>query len=110
MPSSDMPAALGRALLGAVAVFLPACGWTAPCQSELRMLADDLAGVKLTSTQNQVLADIILRAKRHCWVQHEEAAMKLINEARRTAGLKEVTGEFDWENVPLDSLEQEPAQ
>ena len=110
MPSRDMTAALGSALLGVAAVFLPACGWTAPCQSELRILADDLAGVKLTSAQNQALADIILRAKRHCWVQQEEAAMKLINKARRTAGLKEVTGEFDWENVPLESLEQAPAQ
>jgi len=98
--------ALGSLLLGAVAVLVPPQSLAAPCQSELRMLADDLAGIKLTSAHNQALADIILRAKRHCWVQHEEEAMKLVNRARRIAGLKETTGEFEWETVPLESLEK----
>jgi hypothetical protein len=80
----------------------------AGCQSEMRILADDLAGVKLTSAQNQQIADKVLQARRHCWVQDEEVAMKLINSARRAAGLKESSGEFDWETVPLESLEKTP--
>jgi hypothetical protein len=79
------------------------------CQSELRILADDLAGVKLTSAQSQQIADKVLQARRHCWVQHEQTAMKLINSARRTAGLKESSGEFDWEHVPLEQLEKPPS-
>jgi hypothetical protein len=79
----------------------------AACQSEMRILGDDLAGVKLTSQQSQYIADKILRARRHCWVHHEQEAMDLINSARRIAGLKETTGEFDWENVPLESLQEE---
>ena len=79
----------------------------AACQSEMRILGDDLAGVKLTSQQSQYIADKILKARRHCWVHHEQEAMELINSARRIAGLKETTGEFDWENVPLESLQVE---
>ena len=78
----------------------------ADCRSEMRILADDLAGVKLNSYQSQSLADKVLQARRQCWVQREQAAMDLINSARRIAGLKESTGEFDWENVPLESLEE----
>ncbi|UCH46920.1 MAG: hypothetical protein JSU95_12535 [Betaproteobacteria bacterium] len=74
----------------------------------MRILADDLAGVELTSAQRQWIADKILKARRHCWVHREEAAMELINAARKMAGLKEATGEFDWENVPLESLEKPP--
>ncbi len=79
----------------------------ADCQSEMRILADDLAGVKLNSYQSQSLADKVLQARRQCWVHREQAAMDLINSARRIAGLKESSGEFDWENVPLESLEEE---
>jgi len=89
-----------------MALSAPACH--ADCQSELRILADDLAGVKLTSAQSQQVADKVLQARRHCWVQHEQTAMKLINSARRTAGLKESSGEFDWETVPLEQLEKAP--
>ena len=78
----------------------------AACQEALRLLADDLQGVKLSDKQNQEVAGVILQARRHCWVQQDKPAMDLINRARATAGLKAVTGEFDWENVPLDSLEQ----
>ena len=80
----------------------------AGCQSEMRILADDLASVELTSAQRQLIADKIMMARRHCWVHHEQEAMKLINAARKMAGLKEATGEFDWENVPLESLEKPP--
>jgi hypothetical protein len=88
------------------ALFLASLTGHAACQSEMRILADDLAGVKLNSYQTQSIADKVLQARRHCWVHHEKVAMDLINSARRIAGLKETTGEFDWENVPLESLEE----
>ena len=94
-----------RTLLTTAFVLASPTGYAA-CQSEIRILADDLAGVKLTSYQSQSVADKVLQARRHCWVQHETAAMDLINSARRIAGLKESSGEFDWENVPLESLEE----
>ncbi len=99
---------LARGLLGVASIFCFS-NCHAACQSEMRILADDLAGVKLTSAQSQLVADKVLQARRHCWVQHEEEAMALINSARRMAGLKETSGEFDWESVPLDSLEQAPS-
>ena len=95
-------------LLSTAAFMLSASSANAACQGELRILADDLAGVKLTSAQSQQIADKVLQARRHCWVQREKTAMDLINSARRTAGLKESSGEFDWESVPLESLEKEP--
>jgi hypothetical protein len=98
---------VGQSLLGATLAFF-VFSTHAACQSEMRILADDLAGVKLTSAQRQWIADKILQARRHCWVHREEAAMKLINSARRMAGLEEASGEFDWENVPLESLEEPP--
>ena len=98
---------VGQLLLGAAGVFF-AFSAHAGCQSQMRILADDLAGVELTSAQRQWIADKVLQARRHCWVHREEAAMKLINSARKVAGLKEASGEFDWENVPLESLEKPP--
>ncbi len=80
----------------------------ADCQAELRILAENLHGVSLNDKQNQDLAGVILQARRHCWVQQEKVAMDLINRARSIAGLKPATGEFDWENVPLESLEPAP--
>ncbi len=99
---------VARLLLGAT-LALVVHGTHAACQSEMRILADDLAGVELSSAQRQWIADKILKARRHCWVHREEEAMALINSARRMAGLKEATGEFDWQTVPLDSLEQVPS-
>jgi len=100
--------AIARRMLLGVALALFMTDSHAACQSELRILADDLAGVKLTSAQSQQVADTVLQARRHCWVQHEQTAMQLINSARRIAGLKESSGEFDWETVPLESLEKRP--
>lgn len=101
------PNAVVRQLLLTTAFVFAAPLSHAACQSEIRILADDLAGVKLNSYQMQSIADKIFLARRHCWVQHEKVAMDLINSARRIAGLKESTGEFDWENVPLESLEEQ---
>ena len=100
---------IGRLLLVTVGVFC-AAGSHAACQSEMRILGEDLAGVKLTPAQSQLIADKVLQARRHCWVHHEQKAMELINSARRMAGLKESSGEFDWETVPLESLEKTPPQ
>lgn len=94
------------ALLTSASVLVAPAAY-AGCQSEMRILADDLVDVELNSYQIQIVADKVLQARRQCWVHREEAAMELINSARRIAGLKESTGEFDWENVPLESLEEE---
>ena len=94
-------------LLGTALAFL-VFNAHAGCQSQMRILADDLAGVELTSAQRQLIADKVLMARRHCWVHHEKEAMRLINAARKMAGLKEASDEFDWETVPLESLEKPP--
>jgi len=103
----DATCAVVKRLLLTIAFVVASPTGYAACQSEMRILADDLAGVKLTSNQSQSLADKILQARRHCWVHREKEAMDLINSARRIAGLKESSGAFDWENVPLESLEEE---
>lgn len=102
----DVSRAVVKRTLLTTAFVLAAPAAHAECQSEMRILGDDLAGVKLTSQQSQSIADKILRARRHCWVHHEQEAMDLINSARRIAGLEASSGEFDWENVPLESLEE----
>ena len=108
MHSRRATSIVARLMLGAT-LALVVYSTHAACQSEMRILADDLAGVELTSAQRQWIADKILKARRHCWVHREKEAMALINSARRLAGLKEATGEFDWETVPLESLEQIPS-
>ena len=77
----------------------------ADCQSQLRLLADDLKGVVLTETQKSDLAAIVYEARRYCWVHQEKPAMGFIGKARKVAGLKPPVDEFDWETVPLESLE-----
>jgi len=77
----------------------------ADCQSQLRLLADDLKGVVLTETQKSDLAAIVYEARRYCWVHQEVPAMGFIGKARKVAGLKPPVDEFDWETVPLESLE-----
>ena len=96
---------LSRALVLGILALNAAPVANADCQSALRILADDLQGLKVNDKQNQEIAAVILQARQHCWVQHEQAAMDLIGRARQTAGLKPASGEFDWENVPLESLE-----
>ena len=91
MTRSTRADAIAPCLLLGAAFALFTSASHAECQSELRILADDLAGVKLTSAQSQQVADKVLQARRHCWVQHEQA------------------GEFDWETVPLESLEKTPS-
>jgi len=102
-----LPKTFGRLLLG-VTLIVCSSNSHAGCEREFGILAEDLADVKLNSAQSQIIANKLALARRHCWVQHEQEAMALINSARKVAGLKETTGEFDWENVPLESLEQSP--
>lgn len=77
----------------------------ADCQSQLRLLGDDLQGVVLTETQKNELAAIVYEARRYCWVHQEKPAMGYIGKARKVAGLKPPVDEFDWETVPLESLQ-----
>lgn len=77
----------------------------ADCQSQLRLLADDLKGVALTEAQKSELAAVVYEARRYCWVHQEKPAMGFIGKARKVAGLKPPADEFDWETVPLKSLE-----
>jgi hypothetical protein len=78
----------------------------ADCQSQLGLLADDLKGVALTEAQKSELAAVVYEARRYCWVHQEKPAMGFIGKARKVAGLKPPADEFDWETVPLESLEQ----
>jgi hypothetical protein len=78
----------------------------ADCQSQLRLLGDDLKDVALTESQKSDLAAVVYEARRYCWVHQEIPAMGYIGKARRIAGIKPTADEFDWETVPLESLEQ----
>ena len=80
----------------------------AGCKTELRNLANDLSGVKLSHQKTQSLAASILMAREHCLRNKESESIELINEARTLAGLEVITGEFDWENVPIETLEENP--
>jgi len=80
----------------------------AGCKTELRNLANDLSGVKLSHQKTQSLAASILMAREHCLRNKESESIELINEARILAGLGVITGEFDWENVPIEKLEEHP--
>ena len=78
----------------------------ADCQQQLQQLSTDLRGVTLTETQKQTIGGMVDDARRYCWVHREEPAMDIIAKARRTAGIKPPGEEFDWETVPLESLEK----
>jgi hypothetical protein len=82
----------------------------ADCQSQLQLLSADVRDVALTEQQKQEIGGIVASARRYCWVHQEDAAMQYIARARDVAGLKPPPDEFDWETVPLESLEREPRQ
>jgi hypothetical protein len=82
----------------------------ADCQSQLQLLSADLHDVVLTEQQKQEIGGIVANARRYCWVHQEDAAMQYIVRARNVAGIKPPPDEFDWETVPLESLEKEPAR
>ena len=78
----------------------------ADCQQQLQQLSADLRGVSLTETQKQTIGGMVDDARRYCWVHREEPAMEIIAKARQAAGIKPPGKEFDWETVPLESLER----
>jgi hypothetical protein len=78
----------------------------ADCQQQLQQLSTDLRGVSLTETQKQTIGGMVDDARRYCWVHREEPAMEIIAKARQAAGIKPPGKEFDWETVPLESLER----
>jgi hypothetical protein len=82
----------------------------ADCAQQLQLLGEDLKGVVLTQGQKQDIGGIVDDARRHCWVHQEKPAMDYIAKARRTAGIGPPREEFDWENVPLESLEEDPPE
>ena len=59
----------------------------------------------LTETQKQSIGGMVDDARRYCWVHREMPAMEIIAKARQTAGIKPME-EFDWQTVPLESLER----
>ena len=78
----------------------------ADCQQQLQLLGTDLRDVVLTETQKQDIGGILDDARRYCWIHQERPAMVFIAKARRVAGIRPPPDEFDWETVPLESLEQ----
>lgn len=78
---------------------------SADCAKQLQLLGEDVRGVSLTQTQKQDLGGIVDGARRHCWAHFEDAAMQFITRARNLAGVGPPREDFDWETVPLESLE-----
>ena len=94
--------------LALLVLLLPCTPAAADCAQQLQRLGEDLKGVALTQTQKQDVGGIVDDARRYCWIHRENAAMQYIAKARRVAGIGPLREEFDWENVPLESLEREP--
>ena len=78
----------------------------ADCQQQLQQLGEDLRGVTLTDTQKQTIGGLVEDARRYCWVHQEGPALHYLAKARLAAGLRPVVDKFDWESVPLESLEK----
>ena len=77
----------------------------ADCQKQIQLFGEDVKNIALTQTQKQDIGGILDDARRHCWAHLEQAALDYVARARRTAGIGPLREEFDWENVPLESLE-----
>ncbi len=77
------------------------------CQAAISALATDLKGLQLTKKRTEQIFTILFDARKLCALGDQKPALKEINRARALAGLKATTGEFDWENIPLESLEVE---
>jgi hypothetical protein len=81
----------------------------ADCAQQLQLLGEDLKAAALTQSQKQEIGVIFDDARRRCWAHMEDASMAYIVKARKAAGIGPPREEFDWETVPLESLEKEPA-
>lgn len=77
----------------------------ADCQKQIQLFGEDVRGVTLTQAQKQDIGGILDDARRYCWVHQEKPAMDYIIRARKVAGIGPPREEFDWETVPLESLE-----
>ncbi len=75
------------------------------CQKQIQLFGEDVRNIELTQAQKQEIGGILDDARRHCWAQLEQSALDYIARARSTAGIGPLREEFDWENVPLESLE-----
>jgi hypothetical protein len=80
----------------------------ADCAQQLHLFGEDLKGVALTQARKQEIGVIFDDARRRCWAHMEDASMAYIVKARKAAGIGPPREEFDWENVPLESLEKTP--
>ena len=98
-----MKSAIRLILLNLLLQAVPA---RADCQQELQQLSYDLRNAILTETQKQTIGGLVDDARRYCWVHREKPAMQIIVKARQTAGIKPMGEQFDWESVPLESLER----
>lgn len=96
-----------KTTLAACLFVIPALPAAADCALQLQLLGEDLKGVALSEMQKQTIGGIVDDARRHCWIHQEKPAMDYIAKARNTAGIGPPREEFDWENVPLESLEEE---
>ena len=76
------------------------------CEFEIKNLAEDLKKIELTQRKTQAIIPLLLKARNLCFAKRSEEALKLISKARQLANLKPSKGEFDWENIPLDELEE----
>lgn len=77
------------------------------CQQQIHLMGEDLRAVKLNDVQRTQMVDLLDGARRYCWVRQEATAMDLITRARKIAGIGPPREEFDWESVPLESLEEQ---
>jgi hypothetical protein len=85
---------------------LPAPAQASDCAKQLQLLGEDLREAALSQARKQEVGGIIDDARRHCWAHFEDAAMRYIARARQAAGIGPPREEFDWETVPLESLEE----
>jgi hypothetical protein len=94
-----------RVALAAIGLLAWAGAAQADCQKQIQLFGEDVRSVTLTQAQKQDIGGILDDARRYCWVHQENTAMGHIARARRVAGIGPPREEFDWETVPLESLE-----
>jgi len=78
------------------------------CQKAISELSIDFKGLSISKEDTEQIFTILFEARRLCALGYEDPALKKINQARAMAGLDATTGgEFDWENTPLEELEDQ---
>ena len=79
----------------------------AGCDVALKLLGDALKQTTLDDQQIQAIGGYFFWARGECFAGEEIKSMQLINKIRSIANLGVSSEEFDWENVPLRSLEEQ---